>query len=134
MGDGTTQRIYGYYVDMSGLDSMVNDYRTSIGLPTLSADSSHIEEMKLRAAECTVQSSHWRPNGSGGGECNLTGAIDANEAYNSLYNSDGHRAAWEDDYAYSIYSVGFRRMLYNSDSNTWSGGGSATVQYIGFND
>ncbi len=133
MGNGTTQRIYGYYVDMSGLDSMVNDYRESIGIPRLPTDTDHIDELRLRAAECTVQFSHWRPNGGAAIETNLASDIDPTAAYNGLFSSDGHRGAWEADYATSIYSVGFRRMVYDPDTNTWSGGGSATVQYIGNN-
>lgn len=131
MGNGTTQRIYGYYVDMSGLDSMVNDYRESIGLPRLSTETGQAEYMRLRAAECTVQFSHWRPNGQGGGESNITGSVNVDDAYSNFYNSDGHREIWEADYVTTIYSVGFRRMIFDENSGTWSGGGSATVQYFG---
>lgn len=132
MGNGTTQRIYGYYVDMSELDSMVNDYRESIGLPRLPADTEHIDEMRLRAAEATVSQGHWRPNGQLGGEANLTSYVSSNEAYDAFYNSpDGHREWWEDEYVFSIYSVGFRRMVFDENTGTWSGGGSATVQYFG---
>lgn len=131
MGNGTTQRIYGYYVDMSGLDSMVNDYRESIGLPRLPTETGQAEYMRLRAAECTVQFSHWRPNGQGGGESNITGSVNVDDAYSNFYNSDGHREIWEADYVTTIYSVGFRRMIFDENSGTWSGGGSATVQYFG---
>ncbi|MCR5527677.1 MAG: hypothetical protein K6F49_00505 [Saccharofermentans sp.] len=131
MGNGTTQRIYGYYVDMSGLDSMVNDYRESIGLPRLPTETGQAEYMRLRAAECTVQFSHWRPNGQGGGESNITGSVNVDDAYSNFYNSDGHREIWEADYVTTIYSVGFRRMIFDENSGTWYGGGSATVQYFG---
>lgn len=131
MGNGTTQRIYGYYVDMSGLDSMVNDYRESIGLPRLPADTDHVSEMRLRAAEATVTPGHWRPNGQLGSEANYTSYVSVEESYNAFYNSDSHREWWEEEYVYSIYSVGFRRMVFDESTGTWSGGGSATVQYFG---
>lgn len=132
MGNGTTQRIYGYYVDMSGLDSRVNDYRESIGLPRLPTDTEHVSEMQLRAAEATVSPGHWRPNGQIGSEANFTTYVSVDEAYNAFYNSpDGHRQWWEDEYVYSIYSVGFRRMIFDESTGTWSCGSSATVQYFG---
>lgn len=132
MGNGTTQRIYGYYVDMSGLDSMVNDYRESIGLPRLPTDTEHVSEMQLRAAEATVSPGHWRPNGQIGAEANFTTYVSVDEAYNAFFNSpDGHRQWWEDEYVYSIYSVGFRRMIFDESTGTWSYGSSATVQYFG---
>ena len=65
-------------------------------------------------------------------ERNLTGGIDPAVAYDSFYNSSGHRAAWNASYATSIYSVGFRRMNYDESTGTWVGGGSATVQYLGY--
>ena len=134
MGNGTTQRIYGYYVDMSGLDSMVNDYRESIGLSRLPTDTAHIEEMKIRAAEASIPGylSHQRPNGSWGSEANIVSGTDVNDCYQRLYNSDGHRATWEDEYATTIYSVGFRRMVFDENTGTWSGGGGATVQYTDY--
>lgn len=131
MGDGTTQRIYGYYVDMSELATKINDYRESLGLPRLPADSGCVGEMKLRAAEATVKYSHWRPNGKGGQEANLSGGITPDDAYNGLYNSDPHRTSWEDTHLISIYCVGFRRMNFREDTGEWTGGGCATVVYFG---
>ena len=131
MGDGTTQRIYGYYVDMSELATKINDYRESLGLPRLPADSGCVGEMKLRAAEATVKYSHWRPNGKGGQEANLSGGITPDDAYNGLYNSDPHRTSWEDTHLISIYCVGFRRMDFREDTGEWTGGGCATVVYFG---
>ena len=133
MGEGKTERIYGYYVDMSGLSSKINDYRESIGLARLPTDTGCVSEMKTRAAEATVKFSHWRPNGQGGQEANLAGSVSPGEAYEGLYNSDPHRMSWEDTYSSSIYSVGFRRMIYREDKGEWSGGGGATVVYFGDN-
>lgn len=130
MGDGTIQRIYGYYVDMSGLAAKINDYREGLGLSRLPTDSSCVSEMKLRAAEATVKYSHWRPNGKGGQETNLSGGITPDEAYNGLYASDPHRTSWESVYVESIYCVGFRRMEYQEDKGEWTGGGCATVVYF----
>ena len=132
MGNGTTQRIYGYYVDMSGLADKINDYRESIGLSRLPTDGNHIGELKTRAAEATVSFSHWRPNGEGGLEVNLSSGVNVDDCYNGLYNSDGHRAWWEADYVISIYCIGFQRMTYNESTNSWSGYGSATVVYMDF--
>ena len=133
MGDGKTERIYGYYVDMSGLATKINDYRESLGLSRLPTDTGCVSEMKTRVAEATVKYSHWRPNGQGGQETNLAGSITPSEAYQDLYNSDSHRSSWEDIYSTSIYCVGFRRMVYREDKNEWSGSGSATVVYFGDN-
>ena len=131
MGDGQTQRIYGYYVDMSGLATKINDYRESMGLSRLPTDSGCVSEMKTRAAEATVKYSHWRPNGRGGQEANLSGGITPDEAFQGLYNSDPHRTSWEDTHLISIYCVGFRRMVFQEDSGEWTGGGCATVVYFG---
>lgn len=131
MGDGKTQRIYGYYVDMSELATKINDYREGIGLSRLPTDSECVSEMKLRAAEATVKYSHWRPNGKGGHEANLSGGITPDEAYTGLYNSNPHRTSWEDTHLISIYCVGFRRMDYREDTGEWTGGGCATVVYFG---
>lgn len=135
MGNGQTERVYGYYVDMSGLDDKVNDYRESIGLPRLQKDTNHIAEMKIRAAEITIPGyfSHHRPNGKGGEEGNIVSGTDVDECYKRLYDSSGHRAAWEDPYATTIYSVGFRRMVCDETTGEWSGGGGATVQYFDYN-
>lgn len=132
MGGGQTQRIYGYYVDMSGLDSKANDYRESIGLPRLSKDTNHISEMKIRAAEITLPGHfyHKRPNGSAGIESNIVSGTDADGCYKRLYDSPGHRAAWEDPYASTIYSIGFRQMEFNEKTGEWTEGSGATVQYI----
>lgn len=130
MGDGQTQRIYGYYVDMSGLATKINDYRESMGLSRLPTDSGCVSEMKTRAAEATVKYSHWRPNGSGGQETNLSGGITPDEAYQGLYNSAPHRSSWESQYVESVYCVGFRRMVYQEDAGEWTGGGCATVVYF----
>ena len=132
MGDGKTERIYGYYVDMSELSSRINDYRESIGLSRLPTDTNHVSEMKTRAAEATVKFSHWRPNGSGGSEVNLSGGVDVNKCYEGLYNSDGHRAWWEDTEVFSIYCVGFKRMQYDQESGKWVGHGGATVVFMDF--
>ena len=132
MGDGKTERIYGYYVDMSELSSRINDYRESIGLSRLPTDTNHVSEMKTRAAEATVKFSHWRPNGGGGSEVNLSGGVDVNKCYEGLYNSDGHRAWWEDTEVFSIYCVGFKRMQYDQESGKWVGHGGATVVFMDF--
>lgn len=131
MGGGQTQRIYGYYVDMSGLATKINDYRESLGLSRLPTDSACVSEMKLRAAEATVKYSHWRPNGQGGQEANLAGRITPNEAYQDLYASDPHRTSWEDQHLTSIYCVGFRRVEYLDEIKDWTELGSATVVYFG---
>ncbi|MCR5058913.1 MAG: hypothetical protein K6A81_09885 [Clostridiales bacterium] len=131
MGGGQTQRIYGYYVDMSGLATKINDYRESLGLSRLPTDSACISEMKLRAAEATVKYSHWRPNGQGGQEANLAGRITPNEAYQDLYASDPHRTSWEDQHLTSIYCVGFRRVEYLDEIKDWTELGSATIVYFG---
>lgn len=135
MGNGKSERIYGVYVDMSGLDDKVNDYRESIGLPRLSKDTSHISETKTRAAEISLPGhfSHHRPNGKGGSETNIVGGTNVDECYQDLYNSPGHRAAWEDPYAISIYSVGFRKMEYDYSKGEWVGAGRYTVQYMDYN-
>ena len=135
MGNGKTERIYGIYVDMSGLDDKVNDYRESIGLPRLPKDTNHISETKIRAAEISLDGhfSHHRPNGKGGSESNIVGGTNVDECYQDLYNSPGHRAAWEDPYAISIYSVGFRRMEYDYSEGKWMGAGRYTVQYMDYN-
>ena len=135
MGNGQTERIYGVYVDMSGLDDKVNDYRESIGLPRLSKDTSHISETKIRAAEISLSGhfSHHRPNGKGGSETNIVGGTNVDECYQDLYNSPGHRAAWEDPYAITIYSVGFRKMEYDYDKGEWVGAGRYTAQYMDYN-
>lgn len=135
MGSGKTERIYGIYVDMSGLDDKVNDYRESIGLPRLPKDTNHISETKIRAAEISLDGhfSHHRPNGKGGSETNIVGGTNVDECYQDLYNSPGHRAAWEDPYAISIYSVGFRRMEYDYSEGKWMGAGRYTVQYMDYN-
>ena len=135
MGNGKTERIYGIYVDMSGLDDKVNDYRESIGLPRLPKDTNHISETKIRAAEISLDGhfSHHRPNGKGGSETNIVGGTNVDECYQDLYNSPGHRAAWEDPYAISIYSVGFRRMEYDYSEGKWMGAGRYTVQYMDYN-
>ena len=132
MGDGQTQRIYGYYVDMSGLDDKVNEYRASIGLGQLPKDTNHVNEMKIRAAEITIagQFYHKRPNGNAGTEANIVSGTDVSGCYQRLCDSKGHRAAWEDPYAKTIYSVGFRQMEYNESTGKWSEGTGATVQYI----
>ena len=132
MGDGKTERIYGYYVDMSELSSRINDYRESIGLSRLPTDTNHVSEMKTRAAEATVKFSHWRPNGRGGSEVNLSGGVDVNKCYEGLYNSDGHRAWWEDTEVLTIYCVGFKRMRYDEESGKWVGHGGATVVFMDF--
>ena len=132
MGDGKTERIYGYYVDMSELSSRINDYRESIGLSRLPTDTSHVSEMKTRAAEATVKFSHWRPNGRGGSEVNLSGGVDVDTCYNGLYNSDPHRAWWEDTEVFSIYCVGFRRLIYDESQGAWVGYGGATVVFMDF--
>ena len=135
MGNGQTERIYGYYVDMSGLDDKVNDYRESIGLPRLPKDTTHISETKIRAAEISLSGhfSHHRPNGKGGSETNIVGGTNVDECYQDLYNSPGHRAAWEDPYAISIYSIGFQKMEYYSEKGEWIGAGRYTVQYMDYN-
>lgn len=134
MGNGKTERIYGYYVDMSGLDEKVNDYRESIGLPRLPKDTNHISDMKIRAAEITIagQFSHHRPNGKGGSEANIVSGTDVDGCYSRLYNSQGHRAAWEDPYATTIYSVGFKQMEYDAQKGKWVEGSGATVQYFDY--
>lgn len=131
MGDGKTERIYGYYVDMSGLATRINDYRESIGLSRLPTDSNHVSEMKTRAAESTVQFDHWRPNGHLGSEVNLSGGVNVETCYNGLFNSDAHRAWWEDTRVFSIYCVGFKRMRYD-ESGKWVGHGGATVVFMDF--
>lgn len=135
MGNGQTERIYGYYVDMSGLDDKVNDYRESIGLPRLPKDTTHISETKIRAAEISLSGhfSHHRPNGKGGSETNIVGGTNVDECYQDLYNSPGHRAAWEDPYAISIYSIGFQKMEYYPEKGEWIGAGRYTVQYMDYN-
>ncbi|MBR3033333.1 MAG: hypothetical protein IKH92_09980 [Clostridiales bacterium] len=132
MGDGKTERIYGYYVDMSGLATRINDYRESIGLSRLPTDSNHVSEMKTRAAESTVQFDHWRPNGHLGSEVNLSGGVNVETCYNGLFNSDAHRAWWEDTRVFSIYCVGFKRMRYDEESGKWVGHGGATVVFMDF--
>lgn len=132
MGGGKTERIYGYYVDMSELSSRINDYRESIGLSRLSTDTNHVSEMKTRAAEATVKFSHWRPNGGGGSEVNLSGGVDVDTCYNGLFNSDAHRAWWEDTRVFSIYCVGFRRVTYDADAGKWIGYDGATVVFMDF--
>ena len=132
MGGGKTERVYGYYVDMSGLDAKVNDYRESIGLPRLPKDTNHISEMKIRVVEISLPGhfEHHRPNGKGGTESNIVGGTNVDECYQDLYNSPGHRAAWEDPLAMSIYSIGFRKMEYDPDQGKWVGAGRYTVQYL----
>ena len=135
MGNGQTERVYGYYVDMSGLDDKVNAYRESIGLTSLPKDTNHIAEMKIRAVEITIPAyfGHKKPNGHWGEEANIVSGTGVQECYDRLYASDGHRAAWEDSYATTIYSIGFRRMVFDETTGEWTGGGGATVQYFGCN-
>ena len=135
MGSGKTEKVYGYYVDMSGLDDKVNDYRESIGMSRLPKDTNHISEMKIRVVEISLPGhfSHHRPNGKGGTESNIVGGTNVDECYNDLYNSPGHRAAWEDPYATTIYSIGFRRMEYDESKGEWVGAGRYTVQYLDYN-
>lgn len=135
MGNGQTERVYGYYVDMSGLDDKVNAYRESIGMTSLPKDTNHIAEMKIRAVEITIPGyfGHKKPNGHWGEEANIVSGTGVQECYDRLYASDGHRAAWEDSYATTIYSIGFRRMVFDETTGEWSGGGGATVQYFGCN-
>ena len=132
MVGGKTERIYGYYVDMSELSSRINDYRESIGLSRLPTDTNHVSEMKTRAAEATVKFSHWRPNGGGGSEVNLSGGVNVDTCYNGLFNSDPHRAWWEDTRVFSIYCIGFKRMQYDQESGEWVGHGGATVVFMDF--
>jgi hypothetical protein len=132
MGGGKTERIYGYYVDMSELSSRINDYRESIGLSRLPTDSNHVDEMKTRAAEATVKFDHWRPNGHLGTEVNISGGVNVDTCYNGLFNSDAHRAWWEDTRVFSIYCVGFKRMQYDQESGKWVGYGGATVVFMDF--
>ena len=135
MGNGQTERVYGYYVDMSDLDDKVNAYRESIGMTSLPKDTNHIAEMKIRAVEITIPGyfGHKKPNGHWGEEANIVSGTGVQECYDRLYASDGHRAAWEDSYATTIYSIGFRRMVFDETTGEWSGGGGATVQYFGCN-
>ena len=88
--------------------------------------------MKIRAAEITIagQFYHKRPNGSAGTEANIVSGTDVSGCYQRLYDSKGHRVAWEDPYAKTIYSIGFRQMEYNETTGKWSEGTGATVQYI----
>ena len=132
MGGGQTQRIYGYYVDMSELASRINNYRESIGLSRLPTDSNHVAESKLRAAEATVSFSHWRPNGRSGTEVNLSSGVNVDTCYNGLYASDGHRAWWEDTEVCSIYCVGFHRVMYDQEAGSWYEYMGATVVYMDF--
>ena len=135
MGNGQTQRIYGYYVDMSELDNMINNYRVNtLGLQpylTSGVPQDAIDYFKIRAAEVTVSWSHSRPGGnrtsaSVYGE-NLSSGTDPAQCYNGLYNSNGHRRLWTDTAQDYIYSVGFVRMEYNSSTNQWSEGMHATI-------
>ena len=142
VGNGQTETIYGRFVDTSALDQRVNDYRASLGLPAYIIE--HQEVSRLRAVECNYSYSHQRP---GGASCdsicglptgeNLCNSPDINMAYEALYESDGHRGAWESGHEEgtgygTAYTVGmssaiFIRYIYEENGEWWGGFG-ITVQ------
>lgn len=128
--------VYGYYVDTSYFNSLVNSHRSELGLPEWNFTSS--DGTRIRAVECTVSFDHTRPNGESalalfdysGGEIICT-TTDNSYAYDLFMGSDGHRGVIEDSqYSFpNACSAAFVRVdwvdgswQYNSSSlvcNCW---------------
>ena len=128
--------VYGYFVDSSYFNSLVNDHRSEIGIPEWNFTSS--DATRTRAVECTVVFDHTRPNGLSslslfdysGGEI-ICSSTDNAQAFDLFMGSDGHRGIIEDsEYSFSnACSAAFVRVdwadgswQYNSSSlvcNCW---------------
>lgn len=86
----------------------INDYREQNGLKKLDNDLSLVEPAMIRAAECTVNFSHVRPNGTACttafyweeavAENIARGFSGPKEATDAYYNSEGHRKNMLGDY------------------------------------
>ena len=93
--------VYGYFVDTSYFNSLVNSHRSEIGLAEWNFTSS--DGTRTRAVECTVSFDHTRPNGqsalvlfdNSGGEI-ICSTTDNSYAYDLFMGSDGHRGIIED--------------------------------------
>ena len=124
--------VYGYFVDTSYFNSLVNNHRAEIGLAQW--NYTYSDATRTRAIECSVSFSHTRPNGESclslfggsGGEI-IYSATDNEGAYNAFMGSDGHRGIIEDSQYYfpNACSAAFVRVEWNGSS--WQYAGASLV-------
>ena len=124
--------VYGYFVDTSYFNTLVNNHRTEIGLPAW--NYTYSDATRTRAIECSVSFSHTRPNGESclslfggaGGEI-IYSATDNEGAFNAFMGSDGHRGIIEDSQYYfpNACSAAFVRVEWNGSS--WQYAGASLV-------
>ncbi len=124
--------VYGYFVDTSYFNSLVNNHRTEIGLPAW--NYTDCEATRTRAIECSVLFDHTRPNGESclslfggsGGEI-IYSATNNENAYNAFMGSDGHRGIIEDSQYYfpNACSAAFVRVEW--DGSSWQYAGASLV-------
>ena len=124
--------VYGYFVDTSYFNSLVNNHRSELGLTPW--NYTYSDATRLRAVECSVSFSHTRPNGQSclslfggaGGEI-IYSATDNEAAYNAFLGSEGHRGIIEDSQYYfpNACSAAFIRVEWNGSS--WQFAGSSLV-------
>ena len=124
--------VYGYFVDTSNFNSLVNNHRTEIGLPAW--NYTDCEATRTRAIECSVVFDHTRPNGESclslfggsGGEI-IYSATNNENAYNAFMGSDGHRGIIEDSQYYfpNACSAAFVRVEW--DGSSWQYAGASLV-------
>lgn len=124
--------VYGYFVDTSYFNSLINNHRSELGLTPW--NYTYSDATRLRAIECSVSFSHTRPNGQSclslfggsGGEI-IYSATDNEAAYNAFLGSDGHRGIIEDSQYYfpNACSAAFVRVEWNGSS--WQYAGASLV-------
>ena len=125
--------VWVHYYEASSVNNQVNEYRTSIGVSTLSVGDT--STAKKRAAENAVCFSHTRPNGQDfstlgiRGE-NITTAY-YSDAFNGFLNSPAHKSTMEST-GYSQISCACAYVyVWTPRENEWGGRfdivGSGTV-------
>ncbi len=103
----------------------INDYRVKNGLSKLKSDFDLVESAMIRAAECSVNCSHVRPNGKmwntvvkweeSVAENFAMGFSNPREATDAYYNSEGHKANMLGDFT----RVGVGVFTTDAGANYW---------------
>lgn len=119
--------VYGFFNDVSGFNSQVNQHLVDIGRTPYSSFNVS-DSIRTRAIECTVSFSHTRPNGQYCYDTEIISAYESVYAFENFQSSSVHWAALEEgavDGYTNLNTASFTRVTWYSGS--WHPEASATV-------
>lgn len=151
LGNGATQKVYAKFYDMTEHYNLVNAWRNSQGIysltPITDTNDVRYQHCRTRAVECAYMFSHGRPcetndpstwinppTGEAGE--NITATADSTRSFENFRDSSLHAAGMRCDWAHYITVVGCTTVFVNADgvstttTSPSSGYGRATAQIL----